>query len=62
MKLLLTLLLPIYLLSYSKVALVIGNKSYSSQTVLENPIKDAKMIRDRLKAGLFTLTIFQGKI
>ncbi|HHH51716.1 MAG TPA: caspase family protein, partial [Campylobacterales bacterium] len=31
-----------------KVALVIGNKNYSNQTELENPIRDAKLIRDTL--------------
>jgi len=61
MKLLLTLLFPLYLLSYSKVALVIGNKSYSSQTILKNPIKDAKMIRDRLEAMDFeVLKVYDG--
>ena len=61
MRLFLILLLPLYLLSYSKVALVIGNKSYSSQTVLQNPIKDAKMIRDRLQAMDFeVLKVYDG--
>jgi len=35
--------------AYEKVALVIGNKNYTNQTGLNNPIRDAKLIRDTLR-------------
>ncbi len=61
MRLLLILLFPLYLLSYSKVALVIGNQTYSSQTTLKNPIRDAKMIKDRLQEmGFEVLKVYDG--
>jgi hypothetical protein len=44
----LTLLLSLSLLAKDKVALVIGNKNYTNQTGLKNPIKDAELIRDTL--------------
>ena len=44
--LLLTLLLTLVLTAKEKVALVIGNKNYTNQTGLNNPINDAKLIRD----------------
>jgi len=50
MKKLLVLLVMFTLLSASdKVALVIGNKSYTNQTGLKNSIRDAKLIRDTLQ-------------
>jgi len=44
----LTLLLSLSLFATDKIALVIGNKNYTNQTGLKNPIKDAKLIRDTL--------------
>ena len=46
---LLTLLLTLSLFAKDKVALVIGNKEYSNQTGLKNPVRDAKLIRDTLQ-------------
>ena len=46
---LLSLLMTLILTANNKVALVIGNKNYSNHTGLNNPIKDAKLIRDTLK-------------
>jgi len=43
------LLLTLSLFSNDKVALVIGNKNYNNQTGLNNPIKDAKLIRNTLQ-------------
>ncbi len=43
------LLFSFSLLANDKVALVIGNKNYSNQTGLKNPIKDAQLIRDTLE-------------
>ena len=49
MKKLLLFLAMFTLLSASeKVALVIGNKNYSNQTGLKNPVRDAELIRDTL--------------
>ena len=45
----LTLLLTLSLLAKDKIALVIGNKNYTNHTGLNNPIKDAKLIRDTLQ-------------
>jgi len=47
------LLLTLSLFSNDKVALVIGNKNYNNQTGLNNPIKDAKLIRDTLQGMNF---------
>jgi len=44
----LSLLFTLTLSANNKVALVIGNKNYTNQTGLNNPIKDAKLIRDTL--------------
>ena len=50
MRLILLFLTTLALLSANdKVALVIGNKNYSNHTGLNNPIKDAKLIRDTLQ-------------
>jgi len=50
---LLTLLLTLSLFAKDKVALVIGNKKYSNQTGLKNPVRDAKLIRDTLRGMSF---------
>lgn len=47
--LLLLLLLTLALLAKDKVALVIANKNYTNQTGLNNPIRDAKLIRNTLQ-------------
>ena len=47
--LLLSLLTTLALTANDKVALVIGNKNYTNQTGLQNPISDAKLIRDTLQ-------------
>ena len=44
----LSLLLTLSLFAKDKIALVIGNKNYKNQTGLNNPIKDAQLIRDTL--------------
>jgi hypothetical protein len=46
----LTLLLTLNLFAKDKIALVIGNKNYTNHTGLNNPIKDAKLIRDTLES------------
>jgi len=46
---LLSLLLTLTLSANDKVALVIGNKNYTNHTGLNNPIKDAQLIRDTLR-------------
>ncbi|HHS92511.1 MAG TPA: hypothetical protein ENK82_04135, partial [Campylobacterales bacterium] len=45
----LTLLLSLSLLAKEKVALVIGNQNYNNQTGLNNPISDAKLIKQSLE-------------
>ena len=45
---LLSLLTTLALTANDKVALVIGNKDYTNQTGLKNPINDAKLIGDTL--------------
>ncbi len=47
------LLFSFSLLANDKIALVIGNKNYTNQTGLKNPIKDAQLIRDTLKGMHF---------
>jgi hypothetical protein len=47
--LLLSLLTTLALTANDKLALVIGNKNYTNQTGLQNPISDAKLIRDTLQ-------------
>ncbi len=42
-------LLTLTLFATDKVALVIGNKNYINHTGLNNPIADAKLVRDTLK-------------
>jgi len=51
----LTLLLTLSLFATDKIALVIGNKNYTNQTGLNNPIRDAKLLRDTLKDLGFTV-------
>ena len=46
---LLSLLTTLALTANDKVAMVIGNKNYTNQTGLQNPISDARLIRDTLK-------------
>jgi len=48
--LLLLLLTTLALTANDKVALVIGNKSYTNQTGLKNSIRDAELLRDTLYA------------
>ena len=50
---LLSLLTIIILTANDKVAMVIGNKNYTNQTGLQNPISDARLIRDTLKGMNF---------
>jgi len=46
------LIMNLALANSDKVALVIGNKDYTNQTGLHNPIRDAKLIRDTLENDL----------
>ena len=49
--------------AYEKVALVIGNKNYTNQTGLNNPIRDAKLIKQSLEAIDFKVyEIYDAKL
>jgi len=50
MRLLLLFILILNLLYSQKIALVIGNKNYTNHVGLNNPISDAKLIKNRLES------------
>ena len=59
----LTLLLSLSLLAKEKVALVIGNKNYTNQTGLKNPIRDAKLLRDTLDdLGFKVIEVYDANV
>ena len=61
--LLLSLLTTLALTANDKVALVIGNKNYTNQTGLKNPISDAELIRDTLKGMDFeVMEVYNKKL
>ncbi len=56
MRALLILLISTLLLTANdKIALVIGNKNYTNQTGLKNPVRDAKLLKETLKGLGFTV-------
>ncbi|CAA6801455.1 MAG: Caspase (Peptidase) [uncultured Sulfurovum sp.] len=59
----LTLLLSLSLLAKEKVALVIGNKNYTNQTGLKNPIRDAELLRDTLDdLGFRVIEVYDANV
>jgi len=57
------LLLTLSLFSNDKVALVIGNKNYTNQTGLKNPIRDAKLLRDTLDdLGFRVIEVYDANV
>ena len=61
--LLLSLLTTLALTANDKVALVIGNKNYTNQTGLQNPISDAKLIRDTLQGmGFKVIEVYDANV
>ena len=59
----LTLLLSLSLLAKEKVALVIGNKNYTNQTGLKNPIRDAQLLRDTLDdLGFRVIEVYDANV
>ena len=64
MRFLLTLLISTLLLTANdKIALVIGNKNYSNQTGLKNPIRDAKLLRDTLEGlGFSVIEVYNANV
>jgi len=61
MRIVLMMLLMLNLATAKKVALVIGNKNYTNQTGLKNPISDAKLIGDTLKGMDFEVMEIYNK-